>query len=419
MKVLHINSSDSSGGAARACLDISNALNKSGINSRVLVQTKHSDQKEVQSINVNLYDRLITRIRRTLDYLIIKLLTVEKRGRFTIPYTGKDITKLKAVKDADIINFHWVNEGFLSLKSLEQIAGLGKPLVWTLHDMWAFTGGCHYSLGCRKFETECLECPSLKFSSKNDFSNKIFRNKIRLFKEQDFNIVTCSNWLSEEVKKSSLLKNANIRVIPNTLKTDIYKPLDKTAVLKELNLDENKKYILFGTMSLKDERKGLDLFMKCVDVLCEKSSSFADNTQLIIAGSEKNISGMHLPVETKFLGRLNSEKDIAKFYNAGCLFVAPSREDNLPNTVMESLSCGTPVAAFNIGGMSDMIDHKINGYLAEPFNIEDLADGINWILTHPDPLKLTDNSRSKIINNFTYQKIAETYSGYYDSLIGR
>lgn len=416
MKVLHINNSDSSGGAARACLDISNALNHAGIESSVLVQTKQLEVSKVYSINKGFPGKIMTFFRRALDYLLIKLLTVEIRGRFTFPFIGKDISELPEVKNADIINLHWINEGFLSLKALMKIHKLGKPVVWTLHDMWAFTGGCHYSLGCRKFETECFECPSLKIKSKTDFSNKIFHDKISLFRDANFNIVTCSKWLSGEVKKSKLLKNTNVRVIPNTLKTEVYKPLDKTAVLKELNLDRSKKNILFGTMTLNDERKGIDLFLECIQLLAERNPHIRDEVQLLIAGSEKNMDKQQIPLETRFLGRLNNEAELAKFYNAGILFVAPSREDNLPNTVMESLSCGTPAAAFNIGGMPDMIEHKTNGYLAKPFDIEDLADGIAWLLNYPDQNKLISASRNKVLNNFNYTKIANAYSDYYRSL---
>ncbi len=419
LKVLHINSSDSSGGAARACLDISNALNETGIESSVLVQLKHSDLSGVYSISSNYFEKFKTLIRRTIDYLLIKLFTVEIRGRFTFPIIGKDISKLQIVKDADLINLHWVNEGFLSLKDLTRIAKLGKPIVWTMHDMWAFTGGCHYSLGCRKFEKECFECPSLRIRSDKDLSYKIFYDKIKLFKDLNINIVTCSNWLSGEIKKSRLLKDKNIRVIPNTLKTEVYKPLDKESVLSELKLKTNKKYILFGTMTLKDERKGIGLFVKCIDFLCKKNPFLKENVQLLIAGSTKNVEKINLPLETIFLGRLNNEADIAKFYNAGNLFVAPSREDNLPNTVMESLSCGTPVVAFNIGGMPDMIDHKINGYLAKPFDVEDLADGIMWVLNNSYPERLVKASRNKILDNFNYVKIAESYSGYYQTILSQ
>ncbi len=417
LRVLHINSSDHSGGASRACTDIHNALVKQGIDSHILVQSGNPGSQRISNINVNLIEKIKTFVRITLDFLLIKLLSKEGRGRFSIPFTGKNISKLKIFKDADIINLHWVNEGFLSLNSLKHIAASGKPVVWTLHDMWAFTGGCHYSLDCRKFETKCSSCPSLKFRSEDDISNKIFNRKLKIFEQFNVNIVTCSRWLSSETKKSALLKGKNVIAIPNTLKTEIYKPLEKASVLRKLNLNVNYRYILFGTMTLKDKRKGFDLFIECIKILSNSIPDLTHNLKLLVVGSDKNMKGVELPIETVFLGRIKDESEMADFYNAGCLFIAPSREDNLPNTVMESLSCGTPVIAFNIGGMPEMIDHKVNGYLAEPFNVNDLVDGIRWILGHPDTKKISEAARAKIVKEFNYSKVAESYLSLYNNVL--
>lgn len=417
LKVLHINSSYSSGGASRACVDIHNALVERNIDSRILVQSGNPDSPRIHSININLVEKIKTYFRIALDLLLIKIFSIEERGRFSIPLVGKDITKLKLFKEADIINLHWVNEGFFSLQTLKSIAASGKPVVWTLHDMWAFTGGCHYSLGCRKYETKCSVCPSLKFRGENDFSDKIFNDKLKLYNGFRISVVTCSQWLASVSGKSTFFKDKDITVIPNTLKTDIYKPLDKAAVLRKLNLDADNRYILFGTMTLNDERKGFDLFINCIKMLSDSFPGLKSNLKLLVAGSKKKMDGVDLPLETIFLGRLKSESEMADFYNAGSLFIAPSREDNLPNTVMESLSCGTPVIAFNIGGMPDMIDHKANGYLAEPFNVSDLMKGIMWVLDHPDPNGISKAARNKTVKLFNYSTVAESYSTLYHSVL--
>jgi len=417
LKILHINNSDSSGGASRACTDINNALVQAGVESSVLVQTKRSNLKGINSINTNFLEKSKSFIRKAVDYTTIKFFSVEYRGRFTFPYIGKDISKLEIVRNSDIINLHWINEGFFSFNTLNQLAKLKKPIVWTLHDMWSFTGGCHYSLGCEKFKRECYECPSLKFKGMNDFSKKIFNKKLKIYQDLNINIITCSKWLSEQTRLSRVFQNRRIEVIPNTLKTDIYKPLDRFLVFNDLELDKDKKYILFGTMTLKDKRKGLDLFIESINLLVKKDPSILNKIELLIMGSGKKMSKFNLPLKIRFLGRLGNEKQLAKFYNAGVLFVAPSREDNLPNTVMESLSCGTPVVAFNIGGIPDMIDHKINGYLAQPFNAEELADGILWVLNQQAPEQLKSYARNKIIQNFSYEKIALSYSEYYKSIL--
>ena len=417
MRVLHINSSDSSGGASRACIDIHNSLVEKGIDSHILVQSGRSHSAAITSVNKNYTAKIKTFFRIAIDYLFITLFSVKERGRFSFPFVGKDISNLKIVQEADIINLHWINEGFFSIKTLKRVANLGKPVVWTLHDMWAFTGGCHYSLGCRKFESKCSFCPSLRIRGENDFSNKIFKEKFELFEQFDVNIVTCSEWLASETKKSSLLKGKKIIVIPNTLKTKIYKPINRVSALNKINLDTSKKYILFGTMTLKDERKGFDLFIQCVKILKDSYPELSGSLKLLVVGSGKNMRGVELPLETIFLGRINNEYEMADIYNAGSLFVAPSREDNLPNTVMEALSCGTPVVAFKIGGMPDMIDHKINGYLAEPFNVNDLMNGILWVLKHPEPNQLSEAARTKILRLYNYSTVADSYLELYGNIL--
>ncbi len=417
LRVLHINSSSSSGGASRACIDIHNALVEKGIDSRILVQSGNTGSQGIYTVNENFIEKVKTFLRITLDFILIKLFSVEERGRFSFPFFGKNISKLKIVRESDLINLHWINGGFFSLKTLNQIASSGKPVVWTMHDMWAFTGGCHYSLDCRNFESKCSVCPSLKIRGEKDFSHKIFNDKTKLFNEFDVNIVTCSRWLASETGKSALLWGKKITIIPNTLKTEIYKPLDKASVLKKLNLDPNNKYLLFGTMTLKDKRKGFDLFIECIKILSDSLPELNHKIKLLVAGSEKKMEGVDLPLETIYLGRIKNESDMADFYNAGSLFIAPSREDNLPNTVMESLSCGTPVAAFSVGGMPDMIDHKSNGYLAEPFDVLDLVNGIRWVLEHSEPHKISEAARTKILEEFNYSKVAELYAGVYRSVL--
>ena len=200
MKVVHLSSSDLSGGAAIACKRISDALVLNGVDSNILVQKKLSSNPRICSTTTNLFSKLHYNMRLLLDEGYIRLLTNQKRGRFSYPFIGMDITNHPLIIGSDVINLHWINGGFLSLDTLKKIGKLGKPIVWTLHDMWAFTGGCHYSLDCRKFESECNYCPSLKHAGKHDTANKIFREK-KFFKELNLTIVTCSKWLKQEVER--------------------------------------------------------------------------------------------------------------------------------------------------------------------------------------------------------------------------
>lgn len=416
MKVTHLCNTDIFGGAAKAAYYINKALNNTGVDSSMLVQKKYSDDNTVFPFVDSGIKEINYAKRFLLDYLFIYYLTVKKRGRFSVPYWGADISKHPLIRKADLIHLHWINQGFFSFKTFELLSRLNKPIVWTLHDMWAFTGGCHYSLGCEKYKSNCLECPSLRFPNKNDFSHKIFSKKSSLFSSLNFRIVTCSYWLAEEVKKSFLFNNFSVTAIPNTLDINTYKPIEKKLARSEFNLPEDKFFILFGTMTVKDKRKGFDLLKSSLKELYNKDVSFRSKIEIIVFGSANNKLSADIPFKTNFLGRIKTDEKIALIYNCADVFVAPSLEDNLPNTVMESLSCGTPVAAFNIGGMSDMIEHKVNGYLARPFEIEDLSNGIIWLLQEKWAGKnFQTAARNVVLRKFTPEIVSKKYIQVYNS----
>lgn len=418
MKVLHINNSDTVGGAARACYNIHNALLSFGIDSKILVQTKSGNDENVIQSGNGTFAEFNTLVRKGIDFGLIQLLTQKEFGRFSFPLFGSNISSHPMVSEADIIHLHWINEGFFSLKTLRELLKLNKPIVWTLHDMWAFTGGCHYDNGCGNFTSRCANCPALKIRSERDASSTIFARKIELFKNAGINFVTCSRWLADTAKGSTLLQRFNISPIPNPINTDLYAPKDKSVSKQKLNLNKDKLHILFATMTLKEKRKGFHLLLEALINLDKKSPSLKEKIELIVMGAGENSQFNNIPFNTSFTGRLKNDDDIVNCYNAADIFVAPSIQDNLPNTVMESLSCGVPVAAFNIGGMSDMIDHMQNGYLANEISPPKLADAIYWIINKIDQSnELSFNSRKKVMGNYTNQIIAEKYSKLYESVL--
>ena len=418
MKIVHICSTDLSGGAAKAAFGINKALNENGMDSYMLVQKKIGNNDRVIQFSNSLLGKTKYYFRFLLDYLYISNLTIQERGRFSFPYWGVDITKHIQVNDADILHLHWINEGFFSLETFQKLIAFNKPIVWTFHDMWAFTGGCHYSLGCEKFETECKNCPSLKNSSSNDYSYKIFNMKMEIFKQLNINLVTCSNWLSKEVVKSKIFNNKQVTVIPNTIDIDVFKPFNKDEARKNLKLPIDKKLILFGTMTLKDERKGFKYLIEGLKILYQNYPNIREEIEIVMFGSSKNLTKVEIPFKTNFLGRINSSNNLAKIYSSADIFIAPSIQDNLPNTVMESLSCGTPVVAFNIGGMADMITHLKNGYLAIPFSIEDLVKGIDWTISQiKGNIELQKNARNKVVEYYNAEVISSMYKDLYKKLL--
>lgn len=418
MEIVHLTNSDYKGGAARACYRIHKSLQALGEDSKILTQQKLTDDDSVLSVSESFFENTSTVFRKGMDWLSIQLLTKKQRGRFTFPYFGTDISKHKIIKDADIISLQWINEGFLSLSSLRELKKLKKPVVWTCHDMWAFTGGCHYAGSCDKFLSGCCNCPSLKNSGEKDFSYKIFAAKKKFYDSMNLSIITCSNWLAGEVGKSELLNVKRVVAIPNPIETDIYIQFDKNEARKKLNLPLDKFLILFVSMTVKDERKGFVYLIRALKKLYETNNGRND-IELLVLGSADDSMIRDLPFKTNLLGRLSGTKEIAECYSAADLFAAPSLEDNLPNTVMESLSCGTPVAAFNIGGMPDMIDHKQNGYLAKEKDEEDLMNGILWYLNleENDKKFIRANARQKVLNNFTPEIVGKKYQEFYRSLL--
>ncbi len=417
MKIVHINIDDSKGGASIACKAINKAINSSGVESNVLVQMKYiSDNETIGFVN-NTLRKISYLVRFFLDYFSIFFFTLKNKGRFSFPFFGTDVSKHPLVLEADIINLHWINGGFFSLNTIRKLATLNKPIVWTLHDMWAFTGGCHYSGGCEKYKKLCLECPSLKYRGINDFSNKIFNKKLEVYKNLNLFIVTCSEWLASCAKESRLLKARDIRAIPNPIDINTFKMSDKMESRKIFNLSDNKFLILFGTMNLKEERKGFVFLRDSLLYLYENFPELRSKVELLVFGSFGKDQTINIPFKTNFLGRIGDQKRLVACYNSADVFVAPSLEDNLPNTVMESLSCGVPVVAFNIGGMPDMIEHKNNGFLAEPDSAASLAEGIIWVMNEKNIEQVKLNARRKVLENFTPQIIGERYKNYYSSLL--
>ena len=412
MKILLVNTSDISGGAARAAYRIHGGLQEIGMDSKMLVQAKLSDDKTVIRPDSKI-KKGFAKLRPTLDFAIKKLFSGGSNTIFSpawLPFS--DIpSRIKSIS-SDIIHLHWICGGMLRIEELKQI---NKPIIWTLHDMWAFTGGCHYSDGCDRFQQDCGNCPQLDRSGKDDLSWSILRRKKKAWNWLDITIVTPSRWLAECAKESSLFKNRRIEVIHNGLDLNLFKPIAKTTARKIWDLPVDKKLVLFGAMSAtSDHRKGFDLLYEGLKQL---SAQWSDKADLIVFGSSEleNPPNFGLPVH--YLGRLHDDVSLSLLYAAVDVMVTPSRQDNLPNTVVESLACGTPVVAFDIGGMPDMIDHKLNGYLAKPFETSDLAAGINWVLSDNSRYKeLCIKAREKAVTCFDIEKIAGQYESLYQEI---
>lgn len=384
MKILHINTADKLGGAAIAAFRLHSAMAQKH-ESKMLVMNKITTGKNIISgiqskgaVARKIFTKIIVGGKAFLNWRFNKNYDHSK-GLFSYQQFGIDISDNEALREADIIYLHWICGGFLTIGTIAKILRLEKPVFWVLHDMWAMTGGCHYSFECEKYMTHCADCPHLLKPGKHDYSWKLFEKKKKVFdRAKNLSIITPSKWLADCAKKSKLLGDKPISVIPNTLDTSVFKPHDKHFAREVFNLPKDKKIVLFGADSgTKNPYKGWEF----LEAALKKLSSNRTDIEAFIFGSEYDERiAKAVPFKVHFSGRLHDEVSLSLLYNAADAFIVPSLADNFPNTVAESLSCGTPVVAFDVGGIPDMVAHKQNGYLAKYKDSDDLADGILYVL---------------------------------------
>lgn len=404
MNVLLVSNYDG-GGAGRAAYRLHQGLKSLGVESQMLVQYKESDDRSVVGPNSYL-EKAIAKLKLTeyIDALPLQF-NRQRHKDFSLEWLPDSTVSKVAQLAPDVINLHWVCHGYLRIETLRKF---NKPIVWTLHDMWAFTGGCHYSQDCDRYTDSCGACPQLNSSKNSDLSRWVWQRKAKAWKNLNLTIVTPSAWLAKCASSSFLFKNLRVEVIPNGIDPQKYKPINKEVARDILNLPRNKQLILFGAMSASDRRKGFYLLEQALQNLSK--SGWADKADLVVFGASDPPKPTDFGFKTHYMGKFSDEISLMLIYAAADVFVAPSVQDNLPNTVMEAIACGTPCVSFKIGGMPDMIEHEQNGYLAEPFKIEDLARGITWVLENPDRhQKLCDRARQKAEQEFTLEIQARRY----------
>ena len=419
MKIAILNTSDTDGGAAIACMRLALALYEQKAEVQVIVKKQQSNQPFVINANTD-FQKGIAFFNEWYERLRFVLEESSKSVRFafSLANTGQDITRLKAIQEADIIHLHWINKGFLSLKNLEQLTKLGKPIVWTLHDQWAFTGGCHYTKNCMNYQTGCGNCWYLKKPHQHDISSKIWQKKQAVYAKLQPTIITCSQWLQQEAKQSTLLKPFEALAIPNPIDSKIYKKSDKKAVRQKLNLPFDKKLILFLAGNVHTPRKGFQFLIAAFKQLKAQYPDFFNTIELVLVGKSQPeiIEQLNFPIHR--IGLVSEQAKIVDLYNANDVFVIPSMEDNLPNTVMESLSCGTPVLGFETGGIPEMVTHKYNGYIVPQKDVEGLVKGLIWILENENRYQqLSKNAIEKVKNHYAYKAVAQRHLKLYNHLI--
>lgn len=414
MRVLIVNTSEKTGGAAVAANRLMDALNNNGVKAKMLVRDKITEDITVASLP---HSPLLQWRFLWERWCIFWHLHFSKHHLWEIDTAsvGNDITKLREFQEADVIHLSWINQGMLSLKMIRKIIKSGKPIVWTMHDLWPATGICHYARGCNRYCSSCGMCPLLPHKgSKNDLSAKIFRRKKAVYHDGNIHFVACSKWLEKQAKRSALFMGQRITNVPNPIDTHVFCKQDQQEARLAVELPADKRLILFVSQRVTDERKGMAYFVDAIARLVAAHPEMKDNTAVAILGGHSEEVASRLALPAYPLGYMSDERKIVQVYNAVDAFVLPSLEDNLPNTIMEAMACGVPCVGFRVGGIPEMIDHQRNGYVAAYRDVDDLMLGIHWVLDEADKQTLARECIYKVSHNYSQHAVALRYIEIYN-----
>jgi glycosyltransferase involved in cell wall biosynthesis len=408
LKTYLVNRSDLLGGAARAANRLHKALLGEALESRFFVEEKSGD--DWRTLNPKSTRRkLTTRIQNAIVSKILRSSSIGSDALLSINLFNSSWIKYINASNADVIHLHWIHGEMLSISD---VAKIDKPLVWTLHDMWAFCGATHYSGDSAWMSGYREKSEGQTFGL--FWLNRFVWNRKRRIWRRPMHIIAPSRWMASCAMSSKLMQDWPIHVIPNGIDTDSWSPMNKSVARSILSLPEKVNILLFGAVGGGlDPRKGFDLLTDALRELAKLNPEI----ELMVFGQAEPENPIDFGLAIRYMGNFHDDLSLRVLYCAADVLVIPSRQDNLPNTGLEALACGTPVVAFNTGGMSDIVTHKVTGYLAEPFSTKDLAFGISWVLSEVPSESLQRNARSIAVERFSYPIIAKQHIAVYEAAI--
>ncbi len=399
MKVVHINTNDLGGGAAIAASRHCEAMIQAGIDAKMITLTKGSHKPYVKKIHLGLRTLLITAFSLLHGRLLKQ---IKPTGTFSVMRFGHPFYNDKDISEADLIILHWVNQNCLSIKGVEKILQLRKPTIWYMHDMFPITGGCHHSLGCDGYKTECKNCPLINGKCKG-LASKQLKSKLKHWqKYQNLSFVTPSNWLASCVRESALAQGHRVKVIPNTIDTDMFKPLPFDCKML-FGLDPKKKTILFSADLSGSVYKGSQYTIDCL-----KQLDPGKYEGLIIGNMPKGLME-HVSIKVTATGYLTDQLSLVLAYNACDTVLVTSIAENYPNVILEAMACGKPCVGFKVGGIPDLIKDGETGHLVSAGDVNGLKKSLIELLGGNTYAQMANSARDKVLEQNTFEVISKQF----------
>lgn len=407
MRVVHVSASDGGGGAARAAYRLHQALRADGVDSKMVVARKTTQDPFVYG-PTGLVGDVLSTLSAALEWLPVKAYGLSVRhfspGFFTSPGVVRQVNSL----NPDVVHLHWIAGGALGIRGLRRLAA---PLVWTLHDMWPFTGGCHYDRGCGRHREGCGRCPILGSSSRFDLSRlQAWRKRRAISRMGKVRFIGSSSWIAAEAGVSLIARRSEIEVHPNPVDHNVFAPVEKSFARRVLGLPTDVPLLLFvAAKPTTNPVKGFDHLVDAIERLR------AAEANLVLVGAVDASTLPMLPVRVHVLGELHDDVSLTLAYSAADVAVVPSVQDNAPLVVSEAMACGTPVVAFSIGGLPDLVRHRETGFLASPFDPVEFATGIDWVLAENREGRIGAAARESVVRRYDPIHVARAYVRAYES----